>query len=233
MPRRSRLPVEEKRDWEAAVHIASSARPVSTSLQTPGKNGLNRAWLVQVSHMAKLSALLTVTTLALVAKDGVAFSRPILVTRAPSLCAATEDTVFGCAQGQKIISLSATPAVDGGRARLRYVYGTQAKIELEVSRPDAFTSGITALSGGGIDYVRVRNDEFSYVVYTAMAHEWSQDGWIVESNGSPISHHICRGGATGPNVWSPVYAARLPKAPDSDTFSLPPWLGTAPRPPAR
>jgi hypothetical protein len=183
--------------------------------------------------MAKLPTLLAVTALALVAKDGVAFSRPTLSTRAPSLCAATEETVFGCAQGQKIISLCAAPAVNGGRSRLRYAYGAPGKIEMEVSQPDAFTSGTTGLAGGGIDYVRVRNGAFSYIVYTGLTPHWAQDGWVVESNGSPISHHICRGGATGPNVWAPVYAARLSADPGSDTFSPPEWVGAAPRQAAR
>jgi hypothetical protein len=149
----------------------------------------------------------------------------------PSLCAANEEVVFACAQGQDIISLCAVPAAYGSaQTQLRYVYGKQRKIKLEVSQaahPEAFTSGVAGLAGGGIDFVRVRNGDFAYVVYTGLSPGWSQDGWIVEAHGSPISHHICKRVATGEKVWGPVYAAKLPRANDSASFRPPDWIGAA------
>lgn len=180
--------------------------------------------------MARLSAFMAAGALALVIGGGIAVSEPAPAPRPASLCAAKEEVVFGCAQGHKLISLCASPAANG-RTELRYVYGTQSKIELEVSqskRPEAFSSGVSALAGGGIDFVRVRNGDFAYVVYTGMTPGWYQDGWIVEAHGSPISHHICKRVATGEKVWGPVYAAKLPRAADSVTFSPPEWVGAAP-----
>lgn len=182
--------------------------------------------------MARLSALVTARMLALVIGGGVSVGEPAPAPRPPSLCAANEEVVFGCAQGHKVVSLCAAPAATGGgRTQLRYVYGTQSKIELEIpqaTHPGAFTSGVAGLSGGGIDFVRVRNGDFAYVVYTGMTPGWSQDGWIVETRGSPVSHHICKRVATGENVWGSVYAAKLAIAPDSATFRPPEWVGAAP-----
>lgn len=187
--------------------------------------------------MARLSAVLAASVSFLVIGGGVAAGGPGLDARPPSLCSATEEVVFGCAQGGKLISLCAASATGArGRTRLRYLYGTRARIELDVSQakhPDAFSSGVAALSGGGIDFVRVRNGDFAYVVYTGLTPGWSQDGWIVEAHGAPISHHICKRVATGADAWAPVYAAKLPSAPDSESFSPPDWVGSAPQGPAR
>ncbi len=182
--------------------------------------------------MVRLSALGSLVTVALIIDGGVAIGGSAPVARPPSLCLAREEVVFGCAQGHKVISLCATPAADGRQgAQLRYVYGMQSKVELEISqatRPDAFMSGVSGLSGGGIDYVRVKSGDFAYVVYTGLTPGWSQDGWIVEAHGSAVSHHICKRVATGERVWGPVYAAKLPRAPDSSTFRPPEWVGAAP-----
>ena len=165
----------------------------------------------------------------LVGEGTAALANPASSTRPPSLCTPREEVVFGCAQGHKVISLCAD--TESGRTRLRYVYGTQSKIELEVSqaaRPDAFTSGVAGLAGGGIDFVRVRNGDFAYVVYTGLTPGWEQDGWIVEAHGSAITHHICKRAATGSKVWGPVYSAKLPRASDSRVFLPPAWVGAAP-----
>lgn len=148
------------------------------------------------------------------------------------MCNATEEVVFSCAQDGKIISLCAPLAANGqSPAHLRYVSGAKGKVELEIAQaahPEAFSAGETAVSGGGIDYVRIKNGDFAYVVYTGMSRSWSQDGWIVEAHGAPVSHHICKADATGPDVWSPVYAAKLPQASDNQAFQPPEWTGAAP-----
>jgi len=176
--------------------------------------------------MTKIPALAAIATLAVA--GGLAIGRSTAGPALPSLCAKSEEVVFGCAQGAKLISLCAT-ATPHGPTRLRYVYGAKGKPELEIKDQAAFSSGITALSGGGIDYVRVKNAGYAYVVYTGQSRGWSQDGWLVEHDGAPVSHHVCKAGATGPNVWGPVYAAKLTPAPDADGFSLPDWTGAAPR----
>ena len=174
----------------------------------------------------KTPLLLTAALSVLV--PGLALAKP-----APSLCTAAEEVVFDCAQGHKIVSLCAAPVPNGqGRTQLRYVYGAPGKVELEIAQAahaQAFSAGETGLSGGGIDYVRVTNGDFAYVVYTGMSTGWSQDGWIVESKGGAVSHHICKGGATGPDAWGPVYKAKLATASDDQSFQPPEWVGTAPK----
>lgn len=180
----------------------------------------------------KMPVLLTAALSALVAPS-LAVAKPA-PSAPPSMCAPAEEVVFDCAQGRKVISLCAAQAPNGqGRTQLRYVSGTPGKIELDIAQaahPEAFTAGETGLSGGGIDYVRVKNGDFAYVVYTGMTPGWSQDGWIVESKGNAISHHICKGGATGPDVWGPVYKAKLKTASDDQSFQPPEWVGAAPKP---
>ena len=154
-----------------------------------------------------------------------------------SLCTGSEEVVFTCAQGGKIISLCAPLAAKGqSPARLRYAAGSKGKVELEITQadhPEAFSAGETAVSGGGIDYVRINNGDFAYVVYTGMSRSWSQDGWVVEAHGAPISHHICKTDATGPDVWSPVYAAKPRPAADNQAFQPPSWVGASPPKPKR
>ena len=180
----------------------------------------------------KTSPVLLTAALSAMAGPGFAHAKPAAAPA--SMCAAAEEVVFSCAQDRKIISLCAAQVPNGqGRTQLRYASGTSGKIELDIAQaahPEAFTAGETGLSGGGIDYVRVRNGDFAYVVYTGMTPGWSQDGWIVESKGTAISHHICKGGATGPDVWAPVYKAKLAKATDDQSFQPPQWVGTAPKP---
>ena len=181
--------------------------------------------------MKTLSVLLT-AALSVLGTPSLALAKPAAAPAA--MCAAAEEIVFDCAQGRKVISLCAAQVPNGqGRTQLRYVSGTPGKVELEISQaahPEAFTAGETGLSGGGIDYVRVKNGDFAYVVYTGMTPGWSQDGWIVESKGTAISHHVCKGGATGPDVWGPVYKAKLAKASDDQSFQPPEWVGAAPKP---
>lgn len=187
--------------------------------------------VASLSLKGRLPAL-AVGALVLVAVGGAAPPGGATAKHPRSHCAAAEEVVFSCAQGRKVISLCASSTgAQGARTQLRYAYGALRKVELEVSqamRPDAFESGVTALSGGGIDYVRVRNGDFAYVLYTGLSKGWSQDGWVVEANGTPISHRICKAGATGPKAWGPVYAARLPRSPDEATFLPPQWVGLAP-----
>lgn len=140
--------------------------------------------------------------------------------------------VFGCAQGGKIVSLCAAPVASGSKqTRLRYLSGSPQKLDLEITQaahPEAFTAGVAALAGGGIDYVRVRNGDYAYVVYTGQTSSWSQDGWIVETRNAAVSHHICKQVATGEQVWGPVYSAKLPQASDGTTFRPPDWTGASP-----
>ncbi len=152
--------------------------------------------------------------------------------RPPSLCAEVEEVVFGCRQGGKTVSLCAAPiARSSKQTQLRYVFGSPQKIELEIdqsSHPSAFTSGVSGLAGGGIDFVRVENGDYSYVVYTGETPGWAQDGWIVEQHGTAVSHHICKRVATGQQVWAPVYAAKLSSSRDNVTFAPPDWVGASP-----
>ena len=163
---------------------------------------------------------------------GVAFADSRPAKAPPSLCTTSEKVVFGCAQGRRIISLCAMPSAKRpGTIQLRYAFGTPNKIELEISQasfPNAFFSGLTSISGGGIDYVRVQNGTIGYVLYTGMRRGWAQDGWVVEDHGEPISHHICKTVATGNDVWGPVYDAKLAKSLGSN-FLPPEWVGNAPR----
>jgi len=180
--------------------------------------------------MAKISMRVIAATLAVATvttAGGLGIRHSTAATTVPSMCAKNEEVVFGCAQGAKLISLCAT-ATPNGPTKLRYVYGAKGKPELEITDPAAFSAGITGLSGGGIDFVRVKTADFAYVVYTGESPGWSQDGWVIEHNGAPISHHVCKRGATGPDVWGPVYAAKLPQAPDDQAFNPPGWTGAKP-----
>lgn len=132
-----------------------------------------------------------------------------------SLCSPSEATVFACPIGQKVVSVCSTRRPDKSVV-LRYVYGKLGKPELSLANTAGsgapMTSGSLAYSGGGGDYVRVRNGPYAYVVYSAMGRGWEQEGLVVEKDGRRISAQTCGGAraALGPNGWQDVYAAHLP-----------------------
>ena len=135
-----------------------------------------------------------------------------------TLCDQGEATVFSCPIGQKVVSLCSVHRPDK-TVLLRYVFGKPGRPELTLTSASAsaapMTYGGLSYSGGGGDYVRVRNGRFSYVVYQASGHGWEQQGLVVERNRRRISARRCGGArlALGPNRWRDVYAAHLPDDP--------------------
>ena len=143
---------------------------------------------------------------------------------AGSLCAKGETAVFDCHLGQKVAELCASSDLTPTGGRLYYIYGRPGAIELRLpnandraSRP--FAEGVLGFSGGGADYVRIKNGRFAYVVYSGFAPGWAQDGLVVERDGKRISSQICQGSAMGANAWQAVYTAKLPK--DNQGFDMP------------
>jgi hypothetical protein len=141
-----------------------------------------------------------------------------------SLCPEDEATTFSCPIGRKVVSLcvagrGSQPGV------IRYVFGKPGNVELalvnSLGSDVRVTYGGLSYSGGGGDYVRVRNGPFAYVVYSALGRGWEQEGLVVEKDGHRISAKQCGGpgGALGPNGWQDVYAAHLP--PDKEGFEKP------------
>ena len=159
-----------------------------------------------------LCAVVGLSLNASLAQPSASHVRPTLPT---TLCDQDEATVFSCPIGQKIVSLCSIHRPDK-TVLLRYVFGKPGKPELALTNagepraPMAY--GSLSYSGGGGDYIRVRNGRFAYVVYSAIGRGWEQEGLVVEKDGRRISAQQCGGsrGALGPNGWQDVYAAHLP-----------------------
>lgn len=88
-----------------------------------------------------------------------------------SLCSADERIVFSCEIESKNVSACLAPD-----NKVRYAYGTEAALELELDDP-IFSS--TGCVGGGISRLRFRNGDYSYIVYDVMCNseQIDEDQW--------------------------------------------------------
>ncbi len=120
-----------------------------------------------------------------------------------SFCTDTETTVFACSTGAKLVSVCAS--ADAGS--LQYRFGKpDGNGPLEMSLPKrAMTPAQTAtgasvpFSGGGGSWLRFRNGDYAYVVYSGIGR-WGpngetieKEGVAVERNGEQVANLPCSG----------------------------------------
>jgi hypothetical protein len=155
---------------------------------------------------------------------------PSVSASAPaSLCAAEEQIVFSCqTRKKKIISLCASPLLDGASGYMQYRFGAANETpELvypgEQSHPAAsFVSGALPFSGGGAAYVTFANGDRAYSVFTGIGKGWEKKGVTVRKIGQPQKVYIpCLGPWTsqlGPEFFQKT---GIPEDPHKDKFQIP------------
>ena len=112
-----------------------------------------------------------------------------------SLCHADEKIAFSCEIEGKNVSACVT-----SEETVKYVYGTEDKVELELKSP-LFSSGMC--SGGGISRLRFKHGNYSYIVYDVMCNttQISEDQWgkkdfaglMVLNDGKVVLNKECTG----------------------------------------
>lgn len=126
-----------------------------------------------------------------------------IATTAASLCAPSEDVVFSCPTGKKVVSVCASKNLSSttGWAQYRFgVPGSAPEITLPVGQvhPTKVSYGATeSFSGGGGAWLRFKNGPTSYVVFTGIG-KWgpkgqtlSKAGVVVEQNQKQTAFLSC------------------------------------------
>jgi len=144
----------------------------------------------------------------------------------PTLCLANEVNVFSCGAGKKVISVCASKDAAADRGYLQYRFGTPKSVELAVpagkSTPPAKSAlaGNLVFSGGGGAYLRFRNGDYEYIVYTAIGKGWgAKDGVAIEQNGKRRGHVACTD--VPDSMMGPDYFSKAGLSDDKGDFDLP------------
>lgn len=113
----------------------------------------------------------------------------------PTFCSADETVVFACRTGSKLVSVCASPDATADSGHVHYRFGKPGAAppyELSLPRtatPPARTATGEAMpfSGGGGSWLRFRNGQHAYVVYTGIGR-WGPQGETIEKQGLVVEH---------------------------------------------
>ena len=140
---------------------------------------------------------------------------------ATTACTSSEDVVFQCQTGKKVIAVCASH--DGV---LQYRFGRSSAPELVLSTAATDDTKVTvsgndlAFSGGGGAYLRFHGPATDYVVYTAISSQWGeQSGVVPERDGKQLRGAKCVGkvkSKIGPAFFDEARISR-----DPSSFTLP------------
>lgn len=125
-----------------------------------------------------------------------------------SLCRATENIVFACHFGQKMVALCST---SNNTKVLTYRFGQPKAIELSVSESkhkNRFRILTSPLYGGGLTTVSFSRGEYEYKLYSKVSRSESEDstgqsepvfedGLIIVKSHKQIKQLICDDGGNG------------------------------------
>lgn len=120
-----------------------------------------------------------------------------------SLCTAQETVVFSCTTGEKMVSACASPDAGRNQGYLQYRFGKPntgeaAEMMLPAGRiipSKAATGNTVSYSGGGGAWLRFRNGQTSYTLYTGVG-KWGPKGATQEKQGVSVE----RGGKLVANL---------------------------------
>jgi len=110
-----------------------------------------------------------------------------------SFCTASENVVFSCKTGSKLVSVCVSKDASRSRGALHYRYGKPASREpLEIILPGtpstpriAATGQNVTFSGGGGSWLRFKSGIYSYVIYSGIGR-WGRNGETIEKQGVAI-----------------------------------------------
>lgn len=139
-------------------------------------------------------------------------------------CSPSEQTVFSCAIGAKIVSLCASADLSSAAGAIQYRFGPVDRPEIAYppagSWRDLVRSGRWIFAGGGGAWLAFHKPPFRYIVYTAIGRGWGQKAGIaVEENGRRLTNLPCTG--TPVSELGPDFFARAGIPDDATPFDLP------------
>lgn len=149
-----------------------------------------------------------------------------------SYCTPSEQVVFACQMGKKLVSVCADPKSTAKTGMLQYRFGNPAEPALELMWPESYlppskvASGASfPLSGGGGMWLRIPKGDHAYVVYSATGKFGpggavaSRAGLTVERKGKPIAQLKCTSKDIG--ELSPQWMEKMGITDQKQDFELP------------
>ena len=111
-----------------------------------------------------------------------------------SFCSARESIVFACRSGAKLVSVCASADISASSGYLQYRFGKPGAGAIELTLPKderapsaSATGENVGFSGGGGSWLRFRNGNHSYVVYSGIGR-WGEDGQTLEKEGIRVEN---------------------------------------------
>jgi len=138
-------------------------------------------------------------------------------------CQSDEVPVVSCSVGKKILSLCASNDLSQNSGYLQYKFGIKDKIEFiypkeKIHPKGIFIYGSQMLIGGGADYVKFKNSNIQYLVYSYIRDQRGSEGVAVYKNNKLLKDFECKSWVLDVN-WGPVYSAELTE--DNQAFETP------------
>jgi hypothetical protein len=153
---------------------------------------------------------------------------PALVVK--SHCAPKEKVIFSCATANaKIISLCSSSTLTSSEGYLQYRFGPAGKPELVYPATrehpsEYFQFGNLLYAGGGGEFLRFKNGEYTYTLFSAVIKgEGDQVGVVVNKSGEQIAYLPCKGKVAveiqmGTDDFEKI---KIPRDPDEGGFVIP------------
>lgn len=144
-----------------------------------------------------------------------------------SHCTAKEKVIFSCVtKRSKVISLCSSSILTSEDGYLQYRFGPSNKPELvypaTYEHPKKlFQSGTQMYSGGGSAFLKFRNSDHIYVVFTGIGKGWKKEGVVIQKSGRRIAYLPCKGAwqsEIGPDLFEKV---EIPRDPNEREFTTP------------
>jgi hypothetical protein len=149
-----------------------------------------------------------------------------------SFCTAAEKVVFSCTSGQKVVSVCAPKDAGPRKGYLEYRFGGATAEAPEITLPkertvpsQAAQGGFDSYAGGGASWLRFRQGQFGYAVYTGIGN-WGpkgekreKAGLLVEKAGKQVAVLRCNG-----KYWSelgPDLVEKLDLKAGNEAFDYP------------
>lgn len=122
-----------------------------------------------------------------------------------SFCTPTEQVVFACRTGEKMVSVCASKNANRNKGYLQYRFGEpDSTAPLEMMLPEdqvipgkSANGDMVPYAGGGASWLRFNKGQYSYVVYTGIGR-WGpkgetreKQGLLVERSGKRIANLKC------------------------------------------
>jgi len=144
-----------------------------------------------------------------------------------SHCTPEEKVIFSCATtNAKVISLCSSSSLTSSDGYLQYRFGPADRPELVYpatrEHPSKhFQFGTQIYSGGGAEFLKFRNGEYTYIVFDAMGKAWEKAGVVVSKSEKRIAYLPCEGAGQFEMAPQEFEQIKILRDPNEADFEIP------------